>query len=67
MGPDLVFNGGSDAFVAKVKADGTGLVYAGYLGGADSDGGTGIAVDAAGNVSFGTCNGTTLPTDCPLL
>ena len=34
VGPDLTYNGGStDAFVAKVKADGTGLVYAGYIGG----------------------------------
>jgi hypothetical protein len=49
-GPDLTHNGGGyDAFVAKVKADGTGLVYAGYIGGANDDLGTGIAVDAAGN------------------
>ena len=47
-GPDL--NGGvSDAFVAKVSAAGTGLVYAGYIGGDGVDGGRGIAVDAAGN------------------
>src|SRR6185503_5141901 len=41
VGPDLTYNGGgleqSDAFVAKVKADGTGLVYAGYIGGAGDD------------------------------
>jgi hypothetical protein len=50
-GPSLTFGGGfSDAFVAKVKADGTGLSYAGYLGGADFDDGNAIAVDAAGNV-----------------
>ena len=36
VGPDLTFNLGSlDAFVAKVKADGTALVYLGYIGGAD--------------------------------
>src|SRR5438445_4746600 len=48
-GPDLTFNGGSDAFVAKVSADGSSLVYAGYIGGASFDFGFGIAVDAAGN------------------
>ena len=50
VGPDLTFNGGSsDAFVAKVNADGTGLVYAGYIGGGGDDDGSGIAVDGAGN------------------
>ncbi len=48
-GPDLTFNGGYDAFVAKVNAAGSVLVYAGYIGGADGDGGCGIAVDGAGN------------------
>jgi hypothetical protein len=51
VGPDLTHNGGYDAFVAKVRADGTGLVYAGYIGGSasDDDDGDGIAVDGAGN------------------
>jgi hypothetical protein len=49
VGPDLTYNGGSDAFVVKVRADGTALVYAGYIGGGDDDWGNGIAVDAAGN------------------
>jgi len=53
VGPDLTFNGGSyhgDAFVAKVNASGTGLVYCGYIGGAGGDdAGNGIAVDSAGN------------------
>ena len=48
-GPDLTFNGEGDAFVAKVNAAGTALVYAGYIGGAGWDAGRGIAVDAAGN------------------
>ena len=49
-GPDLTFNGGSsDAFVAKVKADGTGILYAGYIGGAGSDQGFGIALDGFGS------------------
>ena len=49
IGPRLVYGGSGDAFVAKVKADGTGLVYCGYIGGAGTDDGKAIAVDAAGN------------------
>jgi hypothetical protein len=49
VGPDTSYNGGHDAFVAKVNPSGTGLVYAGFLGGSNGDGGKGIAVDAAGN------------------
>jgi hypothetical protein len=49
VGPDTSFNGSIDAFVAKVRADGTGLVYCGYIGGSDSDSGHDIAVDGAGN------------------
>jgi hypothetical protein len=50
VGPDLTYNGGTfDAFVAKVNPAGTGLIYAGYIGGTGDDGGRGIAVDAAGN------------------
>ena len=49
VGPDLTYNGGDyDAFVAKVKANGTGLDYCGYIGGSSSDCGYGIAVDAIG-------------------
>jgi hypothetical protein len=50
-GPDLTFNGGLyDAFVVKIKPDGKELVYAGYIGGNDSDCANGIAVDANGAV-----------------
>jgi hypothetical protein len=38
-----------DAFVVKVNASGTTLVYATYLGGSDSDIGNGLAVDGTGN------------------
>ncbi|MGE5343542.1 MAG: SBBP repeat-containing protein [Candidatus Omnitrophota bacterium] len=49
IGPDLTHNGGSiDAFVAKVKADGTGLIYCGYIGGSSGECGNAIAVDEAG-------------------
>jgi hypothetical protein len=33
VGPDLTQNGGWDAFVAKVNAAGTALVYCGFIGG----------------------------------
>ncbi len=45
VGPDLTFSGGRDAFVAKVNAAGTALVYCGYIGGSDDEIGTGIAVN----------------------
>ena len=48
VGPDTTYNGSTDAFVAKVKADGSGLDYCGYIGGSDSDRGNGIAVDGDG-------------------
>ena len=38
-----------DAFVAKVNAAGTALVYCGYIGGSGDDYGQGIAVDSSGN------------------
>ncbi len=50
VGPGLAYGGGPwDAFVAKVNAAGTALVYCGYIGGSDEDSGRGIAVDTAGN------------------
>jgi hypothetical protein len=51
VGPDLTFNGDSNygsAFIAKVNTAGTALVYCGYFGGF-GEGGTGIAVDSAGD------------------
>ncbi|MDX2033263.1 MAG: SBBP repeat-containing protein [Blastocatellia bacterium] len=38
-----------DAFVTKLNASGGALVYSTYLGGGSSDGGSAIAVNAAGN------------------
>jgi hypothetical protein len=49
VGPDLFYNGGGDAFVAKVNASGTALLYCGYIGGSGYDYGQGVAVDAGGN------------------
>jgi hypothetical protein len=46
---DRTFNGGgADAFVTKLNARGSALVYSTYLGGASVDVGNGIAVDTRG-------------------
>lgn len=42
-----------DAFVVKVNATGTGILYSTYLGGTDYDSASGIAVDDVGNVYVG--------------
>jgi hypothetical protein len=64
VGPDLTYNGGDfDAFVAKVNAAGTGLVYCGYIGGSARDAGIGIAVDGAGNAYV---TGQTASTNFPV-
>ncbi|MHB8770714.1 MAG: DUF7948 domain-containing protein, partial [Syntrophales bacterium] len=52
-GPDLTYRGSIAAFVAKVKADGTGLEYCGYIGGGGIDIGNAIAVDNEGNAYVG--------------
>ena len=41
--------GSADAFVTKVKPDGTGLIYSTYLGGSGGDYGQAVAVNTAGN------------------
>ena len=41
-------NGGSDAVVAKLSADGSQLIYSTYLGGSGAEGAAAIAVDLAG-------------------
>ncbi len=45
---DTTVNGGLDAFVAKLSADGSALVYSTFLGGSDYDLGNAIAVDSGG-------------------
>lgn len=55
--------GGTDAFVAKLQPNGSGLVYSTLLGGGGDDAGYGIAVDAQG-VAYVT--GRTNSADFPL-
>lgn len=46
---DPSFNGGIDAYVSKLSADGSSLSYSTYLGGSGFDSGSGIAVDFTGS------------------
>jgi hypothetical protein len=55
--------GGPDAFVTKLNASGSGLVYSTYLGGNNLDVGYGIAVDGSGNAYVtGYTQSTKFPT-----
>jgi hypothetical protein len=57
------YAGGSDAFVAKLNAAGSALVYSTYLGGSEQDEGNGIAVDSSGNAYVtGTTQSLNFPT-----
>jgi len=59
--------GGTDAFVSKLDAAGSALLYSTYLGGSGGDAGYGIAVDAAGSAHVtGATNSTDFPTANPL-
>src|SRR3989442_783710 len=58
-----MFHGGpNDAFVTKLDAAGSALVYSTFLGGSGYDQGYGIAVDAPGNAYV---TGFTASTDFP--
>jgi len=56
-----------DAFVAKLNAAGSALVYSTYLGGSGGDYGYGIAVDSSGSAYVtGQTSSTNFPTASPL-
>jgi hypothetical protein len=60
--PNSQLQGPSDAFVTKLSADGTALVYSTFLGGKADDSGAAIAIDGMGQVYIG---GATTSTDFP--
>src|SRR5262249_11729463 len=57
-----IHGGGGDAFVAKIAADGSRVLFATYLGGEGADEARGIAVDASGGVYV---TGSTRSSDFP--
>jgi hypothetical protein len=60
---DTTHNGGYDAFVTNLTADGSALAYSTFLGGSGEDDGFGIAVDGAGNAYVtGVTNSKDFPT-----
>ncbi|MBE7550432.1 MAG: SBBP repeat-containing protein [Anaerolineales bacterium] len=53
----------TDAYIAKIKPDGTGLVYATFLGGSDFEGIHSISLDSGGNAFVvGTTSSLDFPT-----
>ncbi len=59
--------GGTDAFVAKLSAQGSELRYGTYLGGERTDIAEGLAVDSGGSAYVvGTTNSRTFPTKNPI-
>ena len=60
---DTSYNGGSsDAFVTKLNAGGTGLVYSTYLGGSGSDPAQDLALDDGRAYVTGSTDSTDFPT-----
>src|SRR5262249_12792395 len=61
-------HGIGDAFVARLSADGSALVFSTYLGGSKDDGGLGIAVDPTTGDALltGETSSTDFPTANPL-
>lgn len=58
--------GGADAYVTKLAADGSTVIYSTYLGGAGNEQGRGVALDAAGEAYVvGLTSSTNFPTVSP--
>ena len=57
-----ISSGGAPAFVSKLNADGSALVYSTYLGGSGQEIATGIALDSSGNAYV---TGSTYSADFP--
>jgi beta-propeller repeat-containing protein len=63
----LPYNGSEDAFVAKLKGDGSALVFSTYLGGSRGDAPQDLAVDGDGNIYvIGVTGSLDFPTADPL-
>ncbi len=59
---DLTFNGVGDAFVTKLNATGSGLVYSTYFGGSADDYGIDISLDSSNNAYVtGSTSSTNFP------
>jgi hypothetical protein len=56
------YGGNTDAFITRVNASGTGLVFSTYFGGSSSEAGLSVALDAAGSIYL---TGPTSSTDFP--
>ncbi len=63
-GAQASYAGIGDAFVAKLNAAGSALIYFAFLGGSQADSGNAIAVDANGNAYVG---GSTASPDFPVM
>jgi hypothetical protein len=59
---DRTHNGGKDAFLTKLQADGSGLVYSTYLGSTGNDEGRSIAVTAGSGPVLTGMASTSFPT-----
>jgi len=66
-GGDANCNGGlADAFLSKIKGDGSAFLYSTFLGGSGSDIANGVAVDAAGEATIvGSTSSSDFPTANP--
>ena len=61
------YAGRQDAFVSKLNATGSSLIWSTFLGGPGDETAAALAVDASGNVfAAGTTNSTNFPTYLPL-
>ena len=61
-------NTANDAYLSKLSASGSELLYSTYFGGTGDDDGLGISIDGAGNVYLtGRTDSTDFPTASPLL
>jgi hypothetical protein len=50
VGPDLVYNGGLDAFAAKYDPTTTEILWCGYIGGTGDEAANAVAIDSRGDV-----------------